>query len=80
VAAFAGSVFEQAWYLRGLENLMMDLVAAPERAHYLFERAAALQQFAAEQFARAGVDIIITGDDVAGSRACSSAWTHGASF
>jgi uroporphyrinogen decarboxylase len=68
VAAFAGSVFEQAWYLRGLEDLMMDLAVAPERAHYLFERAAAVQQFAAEQFARAGVDIIITGDDVAGQQ------------
>jgi uroporphyrinogen decarboxylase len=68
VAAFAGSVFEQAWYLRGLEDLMMDLAAAPEQAHYLFERTAALQQFAAEQYARAGVDIIITGDDVAGQQ------------
>ena len=68
VAAFAGSVFEQSWYLRGMEDLMMDLVAAPEMAHYFFERTAALQQFAAEQFARAGVDIIITGDDVAGQQ------------
>ena len=68
VAAFAGSVFEQSWYIRGLEDLMMDLVAAPEVAHYFFERTAALQQFAAEQFARAGVDIIITGDDVAGQQ------------
>jgi uroporphyrinogen decarboxylase len=68
VAAFAGSVFEQAWYLRSMEALMMDMATAPERAHCLFERAAALQQFAAAQFARAGVDIIITGDDVAGQR------------
>jgi uroporphyrinogen decarboxylase len=68
VAAFAGSVFEQSWYIRGLEDLMMDLVVAPEVAHYFFERTAALQQFAAEQFARAGVDIIITGDDVAGQQ------------
>jgi len=68
VAAFAGSVFEQAWYIRGLEDLMVDLVSAPEVAHYFFERTAAFQQFAAEQFARAGVDIIITGDDVAGQQ------------
>jgi uroporphyrinogen decarboxylase len=68
VAAFAGSVFEQAWYIRGLADLMMDLATAPEVAHFLFERTAALQQFAAEQFARAGVDIIITGDDVAGQQ------------
>lgn len=68
VAAFAGSVFEQAWYIRGLENLMMDLLAAPEIAHFILERTAALQQFAAEQFARAGVDIVITGDDIAGQK------------
>lgn len=68
VAAFAGSVFEQSWYLRGLEDLMADLVTAPALAHALFERTAAIQQYAAAQFARAGVDIIITGDDVAGQR------------
>ena len=66
VAAYAGSVFEQAWYLRGLENLMTDLLARPELAHDLFQRAAAFQHHAARQFARAGVDILITGDDIAG--------------
>lgn len=68
VAAYAGSVFEQAWYLRGLENLMVDLIARPEIAEHLFERAAALQQAAARQFARAAVDILITGDDIAGQK------------
>jgi uroporphyrinogen decarboxylase len=68
VAGYAGSVFEQSWYLRGMEDLMMDMLAAPEVAHWLFERTAALQRFAAEQFARSGVDIIITGDDVAGQQ------------
>jgi uroporphyrinogen decarboxylase len=66
VAAYAGSVFEQAWYLRGLENLMMDLPVRAGLAHALFERTAALQRHAARQFARAGVDILITGDDIAG--------------
>ncbi len=68
VAAYAGSVFEHSWYLRGMEDLMMDLLAAPEIAHWFFERTAALQQFAATQFARAGVDILITGDDIAGQK------------
>jgi uroporphyrinogen decarboxylase len=68
VAAFAGSVFERSWYLRGLENLLADLLTAPELAHCLFERTAAFQRYAAEQFARAGVDIVITGDDVAGQK------------
>jgi uroporphyrinogen decarboxylase len=66
VTAFAGSVFEQSWYVRGLEELMMDMAAEPEIAHYFFERAGAMQQHAAAEFARAGVDIIITGDDIAG--------------
>ncbi len=66
VAAYAGSVFEQAWYLRGLEHLMTDLIARPELASDLFQRTAAFQQYAAQQFARAGVDILITGDDIAG--------------
>ena len=68
VTGYAGSVFERAWYLRGMEELMMDLLTAPEIAHWLFERTSALQQFAAGQFARAGVDIIIVGDDVAGQQ------------
>jgi uroporphyrinogen decarboxylase len=66
VVGYAGSVFERSWYLRGMEDLMLDMIAAPQVAHWLFERTAALQQYAAAQFARAGVDIVITGDDVAG--------------
>jgi len=69
VAAFAGSVFEQAWYLRGMEELLVDMLSADEDrkqvALELFERAAGFQRYAAERFARAGVDIIMTGDDVA---------------
>lgn len=65
VAAFAGSIFERAWYVRGMQELMMDMAESPEMAHYLLERAAAYQRYAAGQFARAGVDIVITGDDVA---------------
>jgi len=68
VTGYAGSVFERSWYLRGVEDLMMDMLAAPALAHWLFERTAALQQYAATQFARAGVDIVITGDDVAGQK------------
>ncbi len=66
VAASVGSVFEQSWYIRGFEDMLTDLLAAPEVAHYFFERTAAFQKVVAEQFARAGADIIIAGDDVAG--------------
>jgi uroporphyrinogen decarboxylase len=66
VAASAGSIFERAWYIRGMEDLMMDMLASPDIAHFLLERTAALQKATGEQYTRAGVDIIITGDDVAG--------------
>ncbi|MBM3882062.1 MAG: hypothetical protein FJ387_20470 [Verrucomicrobia bacterium] len=66
VVGYAGMVFERAWYLRGFEDLMTDLLTAPDLAHALLERTAWFQRHAAEQFARAGVDIVITGDDVAG--------------
>ena len=65
VAAFAGSIFEQAWFLRSMPQLMVDMYETPEMAHDLLQRTAAYQRYAATQFARAGVDIVITGDDVA---------------
>jgi uroporphyrinogen decarboxylase len=68
VVGYAGSVFERAWSIRGLEEMMMDLVASPQIAHFLLEHTAAFQQHAAREFARARVDVIITGDDVAGQR------------
>jgi uroporphyrinogen decarboxylase len=68
VAAYAGSVFEQSWFIRSMEDLMMDMLEAPKVAHYFFERTAAFQRRAAEELARADIDILITGDDVAGQK------------
>lgn len=68
VVGYAGSVFERAWSLRGFEDLMMDMLVTPATAHFFLERTAWFQQCAAVAFARAGVDIVITGDDVAGQR------------
>lgn len=65
MATFAGSIFEQAWYLRRIRQLMIDRCDAPQLACYLLARTAACPRYAAERFAPAGVDIVITGDDVA---------------
>ena len=65
VAAYAGAIFEQAWYLRGLQNTLEDMLLQPEIAHSLFERTAYYQKAAAVAFAKAGVDLIMLGDDVA---------------
>lgn len=68
VAGYAGSIFEQAWYLRSWENLMLDMVARPEIAHFLLDRTAYFQKAAAVALAKAGVDILMLGDDVATQR------------
>jgi uroporphyrinogen decarboxylase len=65
VCAFAGSIFEQAWFIRGMENLMADMLINPDMADCILGRAAECQRQSAVAFAKAGADIIITGDDVA---------------
>jgi len=65
VAAFPGSVYEQAWYIRGMEKTLEDMMLRPDVAHYLLDRTAHYQKVAAVAFAKAGVDIIFLGDDVA---------------
>lgn len=68
VTGCASSIFEQSWYIRGMESLMADMLTAPEQADYFFDRTAHFQQVMAVTFAQAGVDILMTGDDVACQR------------
>jgi uroporphyrinogen decarboxylase len=51
-----------------MEPLMMDMLSEPEAAHFLLERTSYFQRCAAVQMAKAGVDIVILGDDVAGQQ------------
>ncbi len=59
-----GELFEAAWRLRGLENLLLDLLERPDWAHFLLERLAELARRNAETLARAGVDVLALDDDV----------------
>lgn len=65
VAAYAGSIFEQSWYIRGMERILEDMLLRPEIAHYLFDQTAYYQKIVAVGLARAGVDLVMLGDDVA---------------
>jgi uroporphyrinogen decarboxylase len=58
------TIFEPAWYLRGLDNMLVDMVLNPAFAECLFERIAAMKCHMAAQFARSGCDLLMTGDDV----------------
>ena len=55
-----------AMYLRGVEQILLDLVMAPEIAEYLFQRVAEFYlEYARRTFeaAGAGIDIFMMGDD-----------------
>lgn len=64
VAFMQMTIFEMAWYLRGMDNLMIDMMMDPEFAAALFDAIAEIRTGVAEKFARAGVDILMLGDDV----------------
>lgn len=59
-----GELFETAWRLRGLENLLLDLVERPDWAHLLLDRLTDMARRNAETLARAGIDVLALGDDV----------------
>lgn len=56
--------FEQLWELRGMENILMDFLTEPEYLRPLLEKVSDLKAIIAANYARAGVDIVWTGDDL----------------
>ncbi len=64
VGSMACTIWETAWYLRSMEDLMMDMLQEPERAALLLDRVTDEACARAAHFARAGCDIIALGDDI----------------
>lgn len=58
------TIWEMAWYLRGMENLMMDMMSDEEMADALLDRITETAVIRSRNFARAGVDAIYLGDDI----------------
>jgi uroporphyrinogen decarboxylase len=58
------TIFETAWALRGLPQLMMDFVSDPDLAHRILEIPYQYHLAAARRLVRMGVDMIWIGDDV----------------
>lgn len=56
--------WEQAWYLRGMENLMADMMMEEPIAEAVLDKVTEITVKAAEEFARIGVDQIYMGDDI----------------
>lgn len=58
------TIFETAWALRGLEQMMLDMVMDPDLANHLLDIPFYYHLTAAKNLVELGVDMIWTGDDV----------------
>lgn len=58
------TVWEQAWYMRGMEVLMMDMLTEPELAEFVLDVVTENSLRNAVNFAKAGADGIFLGDDI----------------
>ena len=58
------TIFETAWALRGLEQILLDMVMDPELTNYLLDIPYHYHLAAAKKLVHLGVDMIWTGDDV----------------
>ena len=58
------TIFEVSWYLRGMENLMADMLQDPDMATVLLDRITDLRVFQARKYAEFGVDVLALGDDI----------------
>ncbi len=63
-----GSVFENAWLLRGLEQLLVDFVENKEFAESLLDRITEFQVDNCRYLANCDSDVLVTGDDVGTQR------------
>ena len=63
ISAYDCGFFEQAFGVRGMDDLLVDLLIRPDFAHALLEQIAVRKIGAAVQYTRAGVDILWIGDD-----------------
>jgi uroporphyrinogen decarboxylase len=66
-----GGIFETAWYLRSLEQFLMDLVTQPEIAFEIMRRVTDFYVAMIDQIMRAAgerIDLVWTSDDIAHQR------------
>lgn len=62
--SLAQTVFEKAWAIRGFEETLMDMIVEPEEIGVLFDRIAKLRCEQAKLMIKAGIDVLMLGDDI----------------
>ncbi len=63
-----GHIYENSWQVRGYEEFLIDMIENPSWAEYILDRFTERNIKIAELAAEAGVDMIITGDEVANQK------------
>jgi len=58
------TIWETSWYLRNMEDLMVDMMTGDEKAAFLLDTVTDISVERASSFARAGVDVLQLGDDI----------------
>lgn len=58
------TVWEASWYLRSMEELMIDMMMEDEKATALLDKITQFAVSKAKTYAKAGVDILSLGDDI----------------
>jgi uroporphyrinogen decarboxylase len=64
-AYFAGSIFETAWQLRGLQQLYQDVMTNSSVADFLLDSITDIVADSARHLAQLDLDLLILGDDIA---------------
>ena len=63
VFGYAGSIYEWSWWIRGMEDFLVDLVSRPLMAEALIDKVADYTTRLAVATARCGVDVLCMYDD-----------------
>lgn len=58
------TIWESAWYIRSMEDLMTDMMCEDPIAEFLLDKVTEISITRASSYARAGVDILFLGDDI----------------
>lgn len=68
IGHMACTIFELSWYLRGMERLFFDLMEGEPVGTWLLDWFTQRAVLGVEAYARAGVDIVLLGDDIGTQR------------
>jgi len=58
------TIWERSWYMRGMENLMTDMMLEDPIAEALLDRITDISVLRAESYVKSGVDVLFLGDDI----------------